>query len=525
MVKIVLNNLTSKIVGYLSDEIHSQLDKTLSYKVLNARFSPKFKKKQWDGIIRLYRRNYGQSFYSGLLSYVSEILDENKIPFQKVDERIKPIQNLPHLVFSPPENYEEREYQQFTIKKAIEKTRGILKMATGSGKTVVASEIISKIKTSPFMFYVLTEDLLRQAYEVLSSTLNEPIGMIGGGEFDIKNINVCTIQTAIRALHGGEKIKISDYRFDDEDTWSDKDLLSIEKKKALHKLISELNGLMIDETHHVANRTAKEVMLASPNAFWRYGLSATPWREDGAEIIIQAMFGKKIVDVSASYLIKNNYLVKPYILFDPIDDDCSLHSYPSIYKQCVSENDAFNTRVANIANYLISKGLSVLILVHQYKQGDYIKNLLPSDIEFLTGKMNRNARKKSLRDIKEGKTKCIIGTTLFDEGVDCPCLDAVLMAGGGASSTRVYQRIGRTLRTKGIKDKALVIYFEHNAKHLEKHAKKARKIMKEEPEFEIIKSSGGDFIFDEIDNIYGYSSNRNDLFGVMKELSVQPSSQ
>ena len=40
------------------------------------------------------------------------------------------------------------------------------------------------------MFYVLSTDLMKQAYDNLSSTLNEEIGMIGGGKWDIKNINI-----------------------------------------------------------------------------------------------------------------------------------------------------------------------------------------------------------------------------------------------------------------------------------------------------------------------------------------------
>lgn len=513
MVKIALNNLSSKIIGYLPDDINKKIDSALSYRIAEYRWHPLVKCGKWDGIVRLYRKNAGQSFYSGLLSLVTQILDENKIPYTKSDERVRPIQNLPHLVFSPPIGFKERDYQKFTIDRAVQRTRGILKMATGSGKTLVVAQMISEIKTAPFMFYVLTEDLLRQAYEVLSATLNEPIGIIGGGEFDIKNINVCTIQTSIMALHAGEKIKISDYKFDDEDMWNEKDLLPIEKKQQLRNLISKLNGFYFDECHHVAAKCAKEVLSASPNAFWKFAGSATPWREDGAEMIIQALFGKKIVDISASYLIKKKFLVKPYIIFDPIEDNCELHSYPSIYKKCISENKEFNIRISNIAKYLISKGLTVLILVQQYKQGDFLKTILPEDIDFLTGKMSRNARKKALQEIKNGNKKCIVGTTLFDEGIDCPCLDVVLMAGGGASSTRVYQRIGRTLRLNGAKDKALVVYFEHDAKHLEKHAKKAKKIMKEEPEFKIIKSSGGDFIYSDINDIFGFGNENSTANG------------
>jgi superfamily II DNA or RNA helicase len=61
--------------------------------------------------------------------------------------------------------------------------------------------LISKIKTVPFIFFVLSSDLLEQAYDDLSSCLNVPIGKIGGGVCDIRDINVMTIQTAIRALN------------------------------------------------------------------------------------------------------------------------------------------------------------------------------------------------------------------------------------------------------------------------------------------------------------------------------------
>ena len=164
----------------------------------------------------------------------------------------------------------------------------------------------------------------------------------------------------------------------------------------------------------------------------------------------------------------------------------------------------------------MSKGLSVLILVSQYNQGDYIKSLLPPEINFVTGKMNKKLRSASLEEIRVGQKKCIIGTTLFDEGIDVPRLDAVLMAGGGASATRVYQRIGRTLRLQQGKDKALTIYFQHDSRYLDKHARKAKKIMQAETQFKIKKSIGGDFIFDDIDEIYGFKNKRKNLFAIMK---------
>jgi hypothetical protein len=98
------------------------------------------------------------------------------------------------------------------------------------------------------MFYVLTEDLMNQAYEELSETLNVPIGRIGGGEFDIKGINVCTIQTAVRAINLENKsFKISDYKFDEEDTWDENQILDIDKSQQIKDLIKNTKGLFFDE--------------------------------------------------------------------------------------------------------------------------------------------------------------------------------------------------------------------------------------------------------------------------------------
>lgn len=514
MVKILIGNITTKIVGFLQEDIHQQLDEVLSYKVKDAHYLMSVKRKRWDGIYHLYKKHSGQSFYTGLLSLAEEVLRKNNIAFTRVDERIIPPQNLPDLKFTPQLHYNERDYQKFTIDRSIQKTRGVLKICTGGGKTMVAAEIIGKIKTYPFMFYVLTEDLMNQAYETLSETLNEPIGRIGGGEFDIKKINVCTIQTAIMALNMDNKsFKISDYKFDEEDIWDEKQVKEIDKKQQLKELIGKTKGLFFDECHHASAKTVRDVISASPFAYWKYGLSATPFREDGAEIMIQALFGRKIVDISASYLIDRGYLIEPYILFDSINHNCKLHAYQSIYKECISGNDEFNNHVADIANHLIVRGLSVLVLVQHYPQGEYLKKLIP-ETEFLTGKMNRIKRKQAIQDLKDRKRLCLISTNLADEGLDIPTLDAALLAGGGASSTRVHQRIGRTLRidrnSKNPRDKSIVVYFQHEgAKYLDKHAKKAKNIIKLEPRFKIIESGGQSFICNEIDEIMELGKNEN----------------
>jgi len=518
MVKIVIGNIYSKIVGFLPEEVQSDLYDILAYRVENAYHMPLFKKGKWDGYVRLYQRNKSQSFHTGLLGIVRDILTKHNIEFAKIDDRERPAQNLPDLVFTPPPNFEEREYQEFTINKAIKFTRGILSVATGGGKTSMVTQIIGRLKTYPFLFYVLTKDLMEQAYDTLSLCLNEPIGRIGDSRYDIKKINVCTIQTAIRSLNiDNPKFKISDYQFDDEDGWNEEKLIEdMDKNQRIRKLINLTRGIYFDEAHHAAAKTVKEVLSASPSAYWRFGGSATPYRESGDEIMIQAMFGGKIVDIPASYLIKNDYLVPPHIFFVPIDTSIDYHSFPKIYKHCVVTNNHLNDHVAKTANHLVSRGLSTLVLVKHYPQGNYLKERIENS-EFVTGKMSTKKRKENLERLRNRELMCMIATSLADEGLDVPTLDAAILAGGGKSSTRLNQRIGRTIRKEkeGLKNKSIVVVYDHyKTRFLKKHTKRVKTILKKEKEFCIIESKGMDFVCDEIDETIGIKSNSDNIFKI-----------
>lgn len=516
MVKVVIGNTSSRIVGHLPDEVHEDLDLVLSYTPPNAEFITSVKEGKWDGRFRLYKRYYGQSFDSGLLSFVLKILERHSIQYSKQDERQIPPQNLPGLKFTPPSGYEERDYQQFTIDRAIKRTRGMLKISTGGGKTLIVNELISRIKTVPFMFYVLTTDLMEQAYDTLSSTLNEPIGRIGGGKFDIQKINVCTIQTAVMAVNlNNKKFRISDYQYDEEDIWDKKMFQDEDKLENLRSLLKATKGIYMDEAHHASSKSCQDVVRASPNAYWKFGGSATPYREDGAEIVLQSLFGRKIVDISASYLIENGYLVEPNIFFEPIEHDVKFNSYNKIYANCVVHNEDFNNHIADTAEFLINNKLSTLILVQQINHGKILQSKIKDSI-LVTSKMSGKNRKKSIQALRDKKCMCMIATSLADEGLDIPSLNAVLLAGGGASATRVHQRIGRAIRKdkNNSKKKSIVIYYKHKVKYLNDHAIKASKIMKEEPRFKIFKSNGPDHIIREISEKVGIKCSQKTIFNI-----------
>ena len=56
MVKILLGNLMSKIVGYLPDAVHEELDSVLSYSLKDAHYMKIVQQRKWDGIFCLQGR-------------------------------------------------------------------------------------------------------------------------------------------------------------------------------------------------------------------------------------------------------------------------------------------------------------------------------------------------------------------------------------------------------------------------------------------------------------------------------------
>jgi superfamily II DNA or RNA helicase len=79
------------------------------------------------------------------------------------------------------------------------------------------------------------------------------------------------------------------------------------QKSQVRNLIASCNAFIVDEAH-VASVVIEELGKQAKKAYYRLGLSGTPWRMDNQEIRIEGTLGKKIIEVSASDLIELGYL-------------------------------------------------------------------------------------------------------------------------------------------------------------------------------------------------------------------------
>lgn len=152
---------------------------------------------------------------------------------------------------------EPRPYQQ----EAIEEWRrashcGVVVLPTGAGKSLVAQMAIERVKRTTLVV-VPTLDLMNQWYDLLLSCFNAEVGLIGGGYFETGALTVTTYASAFRFME---------------------------------RMGNRFGLVIFDECHHLpsgVHRIAAEMCIAP----FRLGLSATPDRADGEEVLLERLVG------------------------------------------------------------------------------------------------------------------------------------------------------------------------------------------------------------------------------------------
>jgi superfamily II DNA or RNA helicase len=164
-------------------------------------------------------------------------------------------------------------------------------LPTGAGKTVVAAQIIERAVAAGKRVLVLTHrrEILKQTSLKLSGG-NFEHGLIQAGlNVDLEYpVQIASIQTLWARCMRTDKVPLP-----------------------------AANVIIIDEAHHAAARTWRNIIEAYPNAR-RIGLTATPCRSDGRGL--GNYFTRIIEGPQIPELIADKWLV-PTIYYAPVDPD------------------------------------------------------------------------------------------------------------------------------------------------------------------------------------------------------------
>lgn len=488
MAKIIIKGNTAQIIEESDVEFILALDKHLSFYVQGAEHTAAFKGYlnrdgdwvKWDGFKKLLTPTL--QFASGLVERVKDFYAEAGRPVDVIDNRKAKSIGTPRNILDNLRKIGKEPYPyQTEILDVIDKyDRGIIKVATGGGKSLIAALIAAKLGKKTII-YVIGKDLLYQFHEFFSQCFDEPIGIIGDGQCVIHDINIASIWTVGQAIG----MKKNEILLDSDD---DEESLNKAKYADILKMMKETKLHIIDECHMSACETIQQIFKHSA-AEHLYGLSGSPWRDDGADLLIESILGKYIVNIPASRLIKNGYLAQALIRFRvtppyPYELD---RQYQSVYKKYVVENDARNGLILEAAKTLVKKGYQTLVLFSSLKHGKILHELFEQHMTcaILDGSNNKEEREKVKKDLMAHKIDCVLASRIFDIGVDIPSLSGLVIACGGKSTVKALQRVGRVIRKYPGKTFAVIIDFADQAPFLDTHSRTRFRIYTSEEGFDV----------------------------------------
>jgi len=386
------------------------------------------------------------------------------------------------------EELDEELYYGFQVDSDNRYLLGDFTVTHNSGKSLMIAMITARFNVKT-VIYVIGIELLYQMKETIERAYpSMKVGMVGDGHCDIQDITIATIWSAAAAF--GKKAKLLDS--DSTSHSKKKTKKAALKKEEVRSMVMNAEMMFIDECQYAASETVQLLHRQSQCARHRFLFSGTPWRDGGDDLLIEAVGGPKIYDLNATTLIRNGWLVQPKIYFLDVPTIRGVgKTYQEVYKNFVVENEVRNDLIVKSVHRLIEKNRKVLVLVTKIAHGKHLESLLEKDLRVssLDGSNKTADRIGTIQDMKDGKLDVLIASKIFDQGIDIPELDALVLAGSGKSSARALQRVGRVIRRgkEGSNKKdAIVVDFFDNCKYLRDHTHVRNRIYSTEPGFRII---------------------------------------
>jgi len=227
---------------------------------------------------------------------------------------------------------------------------------------------------------------------------------------------------------------------------------------------SDIGTVIVDEAHLIMAETLSRC-LQWVHPRYLIGLTATPYRVDGLNLLLDFYFGKyKIIRT----LFREHIAYKVCTGFKPIVEKAinGRVNWSSVLESQANNIDR-NELIIKILKHYSKRNF--LVLTKRVAQGEYLVNRLIEEGEDVTSLFGSNQEYNiSSRILVGTNSKC--GT-----GFDHPKLDALLLAGD--LEQYFVQYLGRVFRTKDVKP--IIFDLVDNYTLLSKHFNSRQKIYKE----------------------------------------------
>ena len=357
--------------------------------------------------------------------------------------------SLPSFFDIQPKPYQQDMLEQLEHERAAGRTRNLLVAATGTGKTVIAAldyrSTCSRLGHRPRLLFVAHRaQILRQALRTYREVLRDH----SFGE----------------VLTGGVRPLQHDYLFASIDSLTSRDLVQGLGPEYWHTVV-------IDECHRLgAERFHKLATAIRPAQL--LGLTATPERTDG--VPITPYFSER-PDHSPSVELRlwdalDMQLLAPFEYYG-CDDTTDFSEVPwdtagetTAVDRLVAGNDVRARLVIDEWRRLTGdprRGRALVFCVSVAHARFMTEKLNIAGIPALcvVGDTPKLDQLRAPRLLEEGKVCALVTVDLYNEGIDLPNVDTLVLLRPTQSPVLFQQQLGRGLRLAPGKDSCLVLDF------------------------------------------------------------------
>ena len=319
--------------------------------------------------------------------------------------------------------------------------KGLLISATGTGKTYLSAFELRNYNPKKALFVVHREQIARQALESYKNVFGDTksMGILSGNSKDLnKEIIFSTIQT-------------------------------LSKDKILNSFSNdEFDYIIIDEVHKAgANTYQKIVNYFNPD--FLLGMTATPERSDDFDIF--KMFNYNIAyEIRLKHALEEDLLCPfHYFAISDITVDGAQLNEKSDFKFLVA-HERINYIIDTINFYgYCGDRVKGLVFCSNKNEAITLSNIFNSrgyNTVALTGDNTQEERNTAIekleQDGKNNSLDYIFTVDIFNEGVDIPSVNQVVMLRPTESSIVFIQQLGRGLRKNKSKEYVVIIDFVGN---------------------------------------------------------------
>ncbi|MFA9261770.1 MAG: DEAD/DEAH box helicase [Undibacterium sp.] len=468
--KIAHNATTAKLIG-ASKEVELIVSDLLSYMATGADKTFAFNSGSWDGKSGFYEFG-NQTFPAGFVHMIhSELTRRGHNASIIKKSHFEPLGPEFPTVDSFGNDNPNYDFQMRSLKQVEKYGRGIIQVATGGGKSKIAKLIMARYRRMTLFLTtrgVLLYQMKRQLDDIGMNT-----GIIGDGEMKItKGINLGMVQTLVQAVETPDLgyevralIRSNKLKKDISKRISDEEILKLAKSKVesktkrrdrILKVLEMIEVVIGEEAHEVGGTSYYEILKHCKNASVRVALTATPFMRDNVEdnMRLMAAFGPVIIKVSEDLLIKRGILAKPIFKFVNCQPHPKLRS-SSPWERAIllghTENNFMHQDIVRDALLARDHSLPFMTLVSRKIHGQNLVEAMQAaglKVVFVQGSDDMQERDRAIFNLESGDIDGIVGTNIFDVGVDMPSVGLVQLAGGGKAEVGMRQRVGRALRRK-----------------------------------------------------------------------------